>query len=318
MLVALAATPGVAWFAHRWRLVDVPNHRSSHAAPIPRGAGIAVAAATIVGVALAGEWSRGVVVLLIVSSVLGAVGLADDRWGLPPLPRLVAQVLAPAAATFTFGQSDGLALVGAALLAATLVAGYVNAFNFMDGINGIAGLQAAVVGIFLAIVARGDGETALSVAGLAVAGASLGFLPYNVPRATIFLGDVGSYFLGAWLAGLALLAVERGASPLVVVAPFLLYLLDTSLVLAKRARRGDHLMKAHREHVYQRLVALGSSHAAVAGLCAAVTAACAGLALAARDRPVSVQLGALFGSAAIVGVYLLLPAVVNSRRGGAT
>jgi UDP-GlcNAc:undecaprenyl-phosphate GlcNAc-1-phosphate transferase len=225
-------------------------------------------------------------------------------------------LLLPVLAVLLLGGHSGSMLVVVAALAAGLVAGYVNAFNFMDGINGISGTTAVVVGVFLAIVAHAEDETALCTAGLAIAGGALGFLPFNVPRAVIFLGDVGSYFIGAWLAALALLVVDSGAAPVVVVAPFLLYLLDTISVLVKRARRGDSLMQAHREHAYQRLVALGWSHTTVACLCAAITVSCAGLALAVRERSDAAQVLVLAVCAVIVGVYLVLPTMLESRTVG--
>ena len=314
--VALAATPTVVWFARRLQLLDHPNHRSLHVRPVPRGGGVAVAMATVVGLAAEREWPDALLVLAVGSTALAAVGLLDDRRGLPPLPRLAAQLLVPLIAVLVFGERGGSMLLASSVISAFLVAGYVNAFNFMDGINGISGTSAVVVGVFLAIVAHGEEETALSTAGLALSGGALGFLPYNVPRAVIFLGDVGSYFMGAWLAGLALLVVESGAAPAVVLAPFLLYLLDTTSVLVKRARRGDSLMEAHREHAYQRLVALGWTHVAVAGLNAAIAALCAGLALAVRDSGDAAQAVVLTVCTAIVGVYLALPAMLEARSAG--
>ena len=316
LVLVLVATPGVAWFATRWRLIDVPNHRSSHEAPVPRGAGVAVWFGCVMGVAVASEWTQPVAVLVIGSSLLGLVGLADDRWGLAPVPRLAVQMLTPAVAVLVVSPQQGLALVAVMLLAATLVGGYVNAFNFMDGINGISGLQAAVVGVSLAALAQDSGQTALSLTALAVTGAAIGFLPYNAVRPMIFLGDVGSYFLGAWLAGVALLIVDGGVSPLAVVAPFLLYVLDTSVVLVKRAVRGAPLMEAHREHTYQRLVALGRSHIEVALLCVVLAAGCAALGYWTRNRSIVVQLGGLVLSVTLVVAYLALPRLLATRRGG--
>lgn len=311
LAVGLAATalftPLVVWLAHRWRLIDVPNHRSSHAAPVPRGGGLAVAVGAVVALATSGSWELAALALVLCSVALGATGLLDDRFGLPPVPRLLVQLVAPAVAAAWVVDAAAVGRLAAAAVAALVCASYVNAFNFMDGINGISGTQAAIAGGWLAYLGDRTNQPLVVAAGLAIAGACLGFLPYNLPCARIFLGDVGSYFIGVWLAGLALLAIDRGISPLTVAAPFLLYLLDTSTVLVRRARRGDRLMEAHREHAYQRLVAAGRSHAAVASVCAAFSLACCALAAVAVDASTWARLAASVGAIVVVAVYLVLP-----------
>jgi UDP-N-acetylmuramyl pentapeptide phosphotransferase/UDP-N-acetylglucosamine-1-phosphate transferase len=313
LVVALLGTPVVVKLVRRWQLIDVPNHRSSHETPVPRGGGLAVAVATVVGVAAAAVWSQAVVGLVVGAVVLGATGLADDWRGLPAMPRLVVQVLTPLAIAVVVVDRDGWQLVVGVALVVIVIAGYVNAFNFMDGINGISGTQAAIAGGFLAAAANHIAVEPLALAGWAVCGASLGFLPFNAVHARVFLGDVGSYFLGFWLAGLALLVVDAGVPAVVVVGPFLLYLFDTATVLVWRARRGESLMEAHREHAYQRLVQLGWSHVAVSSLCAVVSAVCAVIMYSVIDASPRMQLVALAGCCALVTGYLLLPGALSRR-----
>lgn len=316
LAVAATGTPLVIWALHRLEMIDVPNHRSSHAEPIPRGGGIAVAAGTVSGTIVAGAWSGAIAALMVGGVALGATGLLDDRRGLPATPRLIVQVMTPVIATLAVADRAGLALGAAVVVAAIAVAGYVNAFNFMDGINGISGLQAIVGGGFLAVLGRHAELPGLEIAGWAVAGSSLGFLPFNAPRARTFLGDVGSYFLGFWLAGLALLLVDAGLPVLVTVAPFSLYLIDTASVLVRRARRGAPLMEAHREHAYQRLTQQGWSHLQVAGLCAVISAVAAAIMYAVVDDGTPTQFAAFAACLVLVGGYLALPSVLERRFDG--
>jgi UDP-GlcNAc:undecaprenyl-phosphate/decaprenyl-phosphate GlcNAc-1-phosphate transferase len=312
-IAAMVLTPAFIRAARRVDLVDVPNHRSSHSAPVARGGGVPLAVATLCGVVagVAGRsvWTRDIGVLIAAAVALAAVGLLDDRRGLPPLPRLILQLVVPVLGAIAL--RSGAALLLSVVVAAVLVAGYVNAFNFMDGIDGISGSQAAIAGAVLAVIADDAGERALMLAGLAVTGASIGFLPYNAVRARVFLGDVGSYFLGVWLSGLALLLVDAGAPVAIVATPFVLYMGDTAWTLLCRARRGESLTQAHREHTYQRLVQLGYSHVTVAALCAVVVAVPSGVALLLLDRRAVLQYGVLLLALVSVAAYLALPSLVS-------
>lgn len=313
-VVALVGTPAVVWLARRWSLIDEPNHRSSHATPIPRGGGIAIVVAVAIGVVVGDGTSDAVIGALVGAGVLAATGLLDDRYGLSAAPRLMVQLVTPIVVALAVVDRSGWALAVAVIVAAVAVPAYVNAFNFMDGINGISGTQAAIAGTFLAAVAHSGDLRNLQIAALAVCGASLGFLPFNAVRPKIFLGDVGSYFLGFWLAALALLLVDDGAPVLVIVAPFLLYLADTSTVLVRRARRGERLMDAHREHAYQRLTQAGWSHLTVTLVCAAVSSAAAIIMYLVLDSSPGVQVLALLGCLVLVVVYLALPERIGRHQ----
>jgi UDP-N-acetylmuramyl pentapeptide phosphotransferase/UDP-N-acetylglucosamine-1-phosphate transferase len=135
----------------------------------------------------------------------------------------------------------------------------------MDGINGITSLIIICWGITALLVGRAHGLELLSVVGAVSAGSALGFLPWNAPVAKLFLGDVGSYLFGGLVAVGLLLGWIGGVHTVVLIAPLALYLADTGTALTKRALRGDSLVEAHREHIYQRLVReAGLSHLAVA------------------------------------------------------
>jgi UDP-N-acetylmuramyl pentapeptide phosphotransferase/UDP-N-acetylglucosamine-1-phosphate transferase len=254
-VVACASTGLLATWLPRVGLLDVPNHRSSHARPTPRGGGLGVIAGVAAGLAVSPPGST-LAVGLVGALLLAAVGLVDDVRSLPATHRLAVQlVVSLVAAIVAVGTADlgGVGGVAVALVAALWLSGYVNVFNFMDGANGLAGLNAVIAGATYAWVGHAEGSPALLVGGSVLLGAAAGFLPWNFPRARIFLGDVGSYsigFLVAWLTLVGLLTTDR---PAWCVAPVLVVLLDTGLTLARRARRGVPLTEAHREHVYQRL-----------------------------------------------------------------
>jgi FlaA1/EpsC-like NDP-sugar epimerase/UDP-N-acetylmuramyl pentapeptide phosphotransferase/UDP-N-acetylglucosamine-1-phosphate transferase len=263
----------------RCNVVDRPNARSSHTRATPRGGGIAIVAAVCVA-ALAFAADRRIVGgLLGVTVLLAAVSLLDDLRSLSARLRLachLAAALAGVALVGVGGASLGLeAGAGWSLppllawgLGLLWLAGYANAFNFMDGIDGIAAGQAVVTALGMALVATLAGAPWSSppvLLSLVVAGAAAGFVPHNFPRARLFMGDVGSVPLGFLLAALVVwLAHEHGWWLLVPLALLHAnFVLDTGTTLVRRAWRRERLSAAHREHAYQRLVRAGRSHAAV-------------------------------------------------------
>ena len=246
---AAALTPAMI----RLGVADVPNARSSHAAPTPRAGGVAVVAALLLGLALAGAAEPAFVAALL---ALLALGFWDDVRGAAPWPKLAAQ--AAIAAGYAWAAMPGWAGV---LLALWLLF-FVNAFNFMDGANGIAGLTAAVAAGALALA----GAPPLALAALCLLGAVVGFLPFNFPRARIFLGDAGSLPLGFALAALA---AQAEGPPWLAPALLFTFVFDVALTLVRRALRGDRLTQAHRDHLYQLLLRMGWPHARVSLLYAA-------------------------------------------------
>lgn len=273
-VLALALTPAFRAAARRWGLLDRPNARSSHQRVVPRGGGAAIVAATLLSLWLGGVGSSGrpgVVGILLGGALLALIGLWDDRHGLSPFVRLAAQLAVAAGVVFLVGGIERLPLpapldlpLGTAGGAAAVLwlVGVVNFFNFLDGIDGLATVQAVVTAAGVALAGWDPAATLLAAA---VAGAAAGFLPYNWSPASVFLGDVGSYFLGYTLAVLPLAAPtgSRSQAVLFVTLSLWMFLADAAWTLARRARRGARWYEAHREHLYQEL-ALRHGHSRVA------------------------------------------------------
>ncbi|ACV06861.1 UDP-N-acetylmuramyl pentapeptide phosphotransferase/UDP-N-acetylglucosamine-1-phosphate transferase [Kytococcus sedentarius DSM 20547] len=255
------------------------------------GGAVGVVVARRLGVPVSASWA-------LATAALAAVGHLDDQHDLPASTRLGAQLATGA----LLGAWEGGTAGGA--LGAVGVPAVVNAVNFMDGINGITGCTAVAWG--LSAAGLGGVE---ATQGCLTAGMAAGFLPFNMPRARMFLGDVGSYLFGASMAVTALQAFlraedgERVRRLLPAAAPLTLYLADTGTTLVRRARRGEPLFEAHREHAYQRLVSdAGLAHWKVS---TAVGLATGAAGLAARDpRVATVALPLLAGS------YLASPSVL--------
>lgn len=235
------------------RIVDLPNHRSSHSVPTPRIGGIGVLLALLLAIP-----TMGFSIPVVAAWLLGLVGLRDDIRPVSATARLGLQVLLLAAATWAMGAN---ALWGPLLL--LLMVGYVNAFNFMDGVNGISGMNAAVVGVNFAIAGLVFGSQGTLSIGLVLTGAVLGFLPMNL-LGRVFLGDVGSYAIGALIATTSFWAWEAGVPWPVVIGVLLIYFADTGTTMARRTLRGENLLSAHRGHVYQQVSAGVAGHFAAA------------------------------------------------------
>jgi Fuc2NAc and GlcNAc transferase len=290
--LALGFTPALRAAAPRLGLLDRPNARSSHGAVVPRSGGVAIVLAVLAVLAFVpGARGGAMATVLVAALALGIVGLCDDRFSLSPGLRVAAQAAAAFGTVFLLGGLERLPLpppldlplgpFGAPLGALWIVA-VVNFFNFLDGIDGLATLQAAITATGVAI-ACWDPPVAL-VAG-AVAGAALGFLPYNWARASVFLGDAGSYFLGFTLAALPFAAPPawRPSAVLFVALSLWLFLADASFTLARRGLRGARVHEAHREHLYQQL-ADRFGHARVSLSIGLASAALTAAALAALGR----------------------------------
>jgi UDP-N-acetylmuramyl pentapeptide phosphotransferase/UDP-N-acetylglucosamine-1-phosphate transferase len=273
-LVLTAATTGLLLPQLRRRaILDRPNERSSHDAPTPRGGGIAVVGIVLLSflAVFAGEAAEwGALAIVGIAAVLAIVSWRDDLAGLSPALRLAIQALAVAAGLAVL---PGAGAVFQGLLPRWLdlvVSGliwlwFVNLYNFMDGIDGITGVETACIGIGIALTAflfPGAGVAGATLFGAALAGAGVGFLVWNWHKAKIFLGDVGSVPLGfllGWLL-LSLAATTFWATALILP---LYYLTDATWTLLRRLSRGERIWEAHREHAYQRAVQRGFSHGAV-------------------------------------------------------
>lgn len=293
------------------RVLDVPNARSSHTTVTPRGGGLgpAVAATAVAGAWWAGPRGGLFAGTMVAAAVLAGLGLLDDLFHQPALVRLAGQVAIAGAAAFLLllgaHTSPSLRLVALLAGAAWLVA-FVNAFNFMDGINGISSVAAAGAGLTWVVLGVWQHAPALAVIGAVAAGGGLGFLPFNFPRARVFLGDVGSYFFGGLLGAGVIVGLRSGLHPEAVGAPLVLYVFDTGVTLIRRLSRGENVFDAHREHAYQRICVAGWSHLRTTGLIAGLLVALGGLGLLAQTDT-SARVGADGLMVVVAVAYLLVP-----------
>jgi UDP-N-acetylmuramyl pentapeptide phosphotransferase/UDP-N-acetylglucosamine-1-phosphate transferase len=254
-------------------VLDRPNERSSHSVATPRGGGLAVMLALLpawVLLVLLGAAPPATIVAVLGAGFLALVSFADDIRQLSPRWRLLAQLAAVAGGIAALPDAGGVfqgllpPLLDCAL-SALLWLWFVNLYNFMDGIDGITGTETACLGAglaFLVFVNRDLGNAGQVALGLATAAAALGFLRWNWQPAQIFLGDVGSVPLGYLLGWLLLATAATGAWKVALFLPFY-YLADATWTLGRRALRGENLWRPHREHLYQKAVQRGMSHAAV-------------------------------------------------------
>jgi len=257
-LVTFALTPVVTASLRRTGRMDVPNARSSHSTAVPRGGGLACAAGVGAGLAVAHPETTALVYSTFAAvTLLTVVGYLDDHVSLPSSARLLVQLSSGALVGAPLG-------VGWAIVASGVFVVLVNCVNFMDGIDGITSATMLGWGLTAMYVAGSHDIPLLGVLGLVTAATALGFLPWNAPRAHVFLGDVGSYLYGGLVASGTVLAIQAGVSVAVVLAPLTVYLFDVGLTLLRRVRRRAQILDAHREHIYQRLpVEVGLSHVMV-------------------------------------------------------
>lgn len=296
LAATLASIVIVRWvrsYALRREWLDVPTARSSHEAPTPRGGGLgfavpivaALGLAPLAGVAPGVAWPAG----LALAGVAGA-GWLDDRRGVPIGGRLLVHVgagIVLAWIAHRLGAGLGMSAAPAAAWWIFWTVSAINVVNFMDGIDGLIGLTAAIFAAFAALALTippeaGAGDGAVFPASLAIValGAVLGFLRYNWPPASIFMGDVGSGTLGALFVLLGIASVAAlDWTILHAFLPLTPLFSDEVMTMGRRLSRGERLWVAHRSHVYQRLVQAGWSHGRVAFLYGAVSVLGAGIAL---------------------------------------
>jgi Fuc2NAc and GlcNAc transferase len=315
--VAPLCTWVLTGLVRRWMLargpLDVPNERSSHVVPTPRGGGLAIAAVVFTGMlaaTLTGWLARDVGIALLGGGLMvGAIGWADDYFNLTYRPRLAVHF---AAAAWTLGWLGGFPRldVGAGsvtlgifgwLLAAVGIVWAVNFYNFMDGIDGIAGGEAVVVGVGGGLLLLAAGAPDLASMSFLIAAASAGFLLWNWAPARIFMGDVGSGVLGYLFAALAVASENRGAVPMLVWVLLLgVFVVDATVTLVRRALDREVVFNAHKKHAYQRAVQAGWTHAQVSAVVMALGVGLSALGYLALRVPGHLLAVALGGLGALV------------------
>jgi Fuc2NAc and GlcNAc transferase len=317
-LAASVLTGLVRGYSQRRRLLDVPNQRSSHTEPTPRGGGLAIvliSLAAILSLAITGALNGRLAASIAgPAAVVAMVGWLDDHGHVPALWRLMAQFGAAVAAVLLLGGFETYEIgthsvnlgIGGNLLAVLGLVWLTNLFNFMDGVDGIAGVEAVVVtgagGAMLLL----SGASGLGYVALFTSAATAGFLVWNWPPARIFMGDVGSGFLGFFLGALALASASADAVPVSIWALLLaVFLFDATATVLRRLGR-EPLHEAHRRHAYQRAVAAGVSHRTVTLTVLGLNAVFVGLAAGAWLWPARAPLYFLAGLILLSTAYMLI------------
>jgi len=274
LVIVAAVSCGATWLmtllVRRWLLraavLDMPNERSSHATATPRGGGLAIVAVLLIVWATLGrgaDWP-----LLALAGAVALLSWLDDLRGLSPLIRLVGQAVAVLAGLAFLDPAPVfqglLPPLADRALAALVWLWFVNLYNFMDGVDGITGVETVCIGFGIAVVASATARPLAAFHGAAMVGAALGFLLWNWRPAQIFLGDVGSVPLG-YLIGWLLLGLAQGGSWAAALLLPLYYLADASWTLARRLLRGERIWQAHRSHFYQRAAPRPEDHPRVVG-----------------------------------------------------
>lgn len=272
--LSFALTHQIRRLAIKHQLLDHPNHRSAHSMPTPRGGGLSIVICVSLGLVIMfyfGYLQASVSATLFFAGFLVALaGFLDDRFSLSPAKRLVVQTVAIGIAIYGLGYLPALDLYFFSLdqvwwlvpLTAIYLLWLTNLYNFMDGINGIAGLQAVSACLLMSLIyylALGS----VDYLSLIIAVASAGFLYWNFPKAKIFMGDVGSGYLGLMI-GLVSLSHAQAAPPLLFTSLILMgvFIVDSSYTLIHRFVQGKQVHQAHSSHAYQHL-ARKSSHTRV-------------------------------------------------------
>ncbi|MBI3507828.1 MAG: undecaprenyl/decaprenyl-phosphate alpha-N-acetylglucosaminyl 1-phosphate transferase [Proteobacteria bacterium] len=285
MLLAIAfGFAGALAMARTRVLVDLPNERSSHRTPTPRGGGVGLVLGTLAGGWLVAAGMPVAAPVALGATIAAAAGLADDARPQGAAIKFGAQFLAAFVAIGGGAIIERLYIpgygpieLGAFGPAVTFLwfVGLTNAYNFMDGLDALAGATGMVAAIFAGLALMLAGADLLAALAFVVAASCAGFLALNLPPARIFMGDVGSQFLGFAFAGLGVFAAGATSDgKLVWLVPIVLmhFLFDTIFTAVRRLAAGENVFAAHRTHLYQRLNQAGFSHGRVAAFLAAMAA----------------------------------------------
>ena len=319
-IVTLAITPVAARLAHRWGVLDTPGGHKVHATAVPYLGGIAVAIGLVLVGSLAAGASGQLVVVLAGALVLAVVGVLDDVWTVSPWIRVAYEIVA--------GVSLWAAGIRAGVFDATWldlpitvvwVVAVTNAFNFIDNMDGIAAGVAAASALGIAAIAGRNGDYLVTSMALAVSGAAIGFLRYNLPPARIFLGDAGSMLLGFLVASLILkLDLPVGPWPPRVVTTVLLAgvpLFDMTVVVAARLRDGRPVWSGGTDHTSHRLVARGHPRARVLVVATGAQLVCSAVAFGLYQRSTAVTVAALLSLVAgwlvLMWAFLRMPTLIE-------
>ncbi|HKL53390.1 MAG TPA: glycosyltransferase family 4 protein [Wenzhouxiangellaceae bacterium] len=272
LIAALVLTPLMRWYSLRRGLIDQPGARRSHSSPVARGGGLAIGISLVMTAVAFAPNSAVVAPFVGGAAIVSLLGWRDDHAPLGVGWRLGIQLLLAAGIIAWLGPVEAISIGGVTVQAAWLwtptavlaIVWLMNLFNFMDGSDGLASSQAVISFTLFAFAFGLAGETAGAWLAAVAAGASLGFLFWNRPPASIFLGDSGSLLLG-WCAGAFALTGTLSDSfsvwvSFIIVSPFVI---DATVTLCWRLARGERWYTPHTNHAYQYLIRLRWSHGKV-------------------------------------------------------
>ena len=267
-LVVIILSYLLTFFVRKWAIhksiLDLPNDRSSHTIPTPRGGGIAVAAVWFLGLIILfwqGQIVKPLFFALLCGIPLSLIGFLDDVFNLKPATRFGIQLLSALAGLIILGGLQHVdvgfytinwywVLFPVALIG---IIWSINLFNFLDGIDAYIGSESAFIGLSVYIL-FGD------KLGLLLTSSVAGFLIWNWPKAKIFMGDVGSTLIGFIVAILAIYFENKGGSIITFLILSSVFWFDATITLFRRWRNKEQLSQAHRKHAYQRIVQSGFGH----------------------------------------------------------
>ncbi len=279
LFLSLAVTWVILYYV---RLLDHPNERSSHVLATPKCGGVGVVVSFVAGVYLSQLWGGQCIVqptvlysLIIPVLLVASVSLADDIQELSPKFRLLVQVvaailfLALIRIVTTSSGEDPFSYVIQVLFwlgGVIWIVGMANAFNFMDGIDGLAAGQGLIVAFFFSVIQIGQGECYLGFVSLVLMVGCIGFLAFNFPPAKVFMGDVGSVSIGFILAAIAVISYQRHPTlENIMIMPLLMsnFIFDTVATFVRRLIKRECVFQAHRSHIYQKFASCGFSQRTV-------------------------------------------------------
>lgn len=304
-------------------LLDVPNERSSHSSAVVRGAGLVIALTVLLGYSVTAGSGTSVAYVITAASI-ATISFIDDLRSIPFVPRLIAHFSAAAALVYWCGGYPGIVLpltgqsvdfgLSGVVITIVFIVWMTNAFNFMDGIDGLAGTQAVAAGVGWMLFGVASEQPAIAILGALIAGACLGFLLFNWQPASVFMGDVGSTFLGFTLATISLIGGDTSAPArnegFMMAAAFLwLFLFDTVFTRLRQILQLRPFWQAHRDHIYQQIVVSGgAAHALVTsffGVFAVLVVAATGL---------KIQIGLLPLTVLLIAGPIALLALARKKR----
>ena len=258
-LFSLVATailfPPVIYFLKRLDNYDIPNSRSSHSVPTPRSGGVVVVFVSVVDYALFDFRAPYFVFVMIPFAILG---LVDDFKKLGPKFRLMLLTLF-AIAEVCFAASNFNLIVG--LISVVFIVGFVNAWNFMDGINGLSAFSSILIGTTWWILGEFGSLPVVKYVSVILVGVGIAFALFNAFKPMVFLGDVGAYGLGAFVSGTVVYAFYlKPYIAILMLFALIPAMFDTTFTLLRRLLKRERLLESHRDHIYQQLIDLGYSH----------------------------------------------------------